>query len=178
MNTREDFIQNIENLLRTYTRGIPFFDKLDESIQNESFYQNILMPFILEHFPDLIENYTIVVSGGFGRWRVNSNDLLNKNSCIKLLLVNGGLRNRRAEVDNLDYLHDEIINHHFILLDDSFYSGNTRNSIQHEIERQGGFFDGTIIAYDGAKRKEEKVWGVYRYYDHHNLQGQKIKIVG
>jgi len=53
----------------------------------------------------------------------------------------------------------------FILLDDSFYSGQTRNLIQAELERHGGRIVHTYVVYDGSRNRDPEVTGMYRYYD-------------
>lgn len=176
MKNKYDFVKHIDCLLEKYVGGVPFFDKLDESIRNEEFYRNVLIPFAHTYFPKLFETHHIIVSGGFGRWRVNSSCFATS-VCSNFLIVNGGMRDGLAPIDNLDYLADRIKNKRFVFLDDSFYSGTTRDFIKNEIERLGGFFDGTIVAYDGAPVKQDGVFGVYRYYDYHNEKGEKYERV-
>lgn len=44
-----------------------------------------------------------------------------------------------------------------------------------EIDRLGGIFLGTYVAYDGSKNKECDVHSLYRYYDYHDVLGRPLK---
>lgn len=173
MKTKEEFVEKINELLDKYIGGVPFFDELDKTIRDQEFHTQLLRPFMYEIFPDPYKEINIIVSGGFGRWALNS-IFFNKLGHVRFLIVNGGMRDGLVEIDNLNYLASRIKNQDFIFLDDSFYSGNTRDQIKNEIERLGGSFKGTVVAYDGAPKRDPNVYSIYRYYDYHNNKGEKI----
>ncbi len=86
---------------------------------------------------------------------------------LGLILVTGGLRTT-APMDDLWYVRQKLERgqgQDFILLDDSFYSGQTRNLIRAELERQGGRLVHTYVVYDGSRERDPNVSALYRYYD-------------
>ena len=89
-------------------------------------------------------------------------------------LVPGGLRHDASKI-NLAPFADNIKGNTFLFIDDSYFSGKTALVVKEEIERLGGVFKGTLVAYDGSKVKEENVWSLYRYYDYHDILGRKIE---
>ena len=89
-------------------------------------------------------------------------------------LVPGGLRHDPSKI-NLEPFADQIDGKHFMFIDDSYFSGKTVAVVKEEIERLGGNFLGTLVVYDGAKEKNVNVWSLYRYYDHHDILGRKLR---
>ena len=88
-------------------------------------------------------------------------------------LVPGGLRHDPSKI-NLAPFKDQIEGRHFVFLDDSYFSGKTAMVVKEEIEKLGGVFVGTLVAYDGAKVRDKDVWSLYRYYDYHDILGRKL----
>ena len=92
---------------------------------------------------------------------------LNNAFGVDLILVTGGLRTT-APMDDLWYVRQKLERgqgRDFVLLDDSFYSGQTRNLIREELERQGGRLVHTYVVYDGNRERDPDVSALYRYYD-------------
>lgn len=173
MKTIKEFEKNIEYLLETYVGGVPFFDKLDESIRNQEFWRGVFLPAIHDLMGYEMYDYYLIFSGGFARWKINSS-ILNGVCPHNYIIVNGGMRDKDAEVDNLSYLEHILHGRKCLFVDDSFYSGGTRDKIKNEVIRLGGIFVGTYVAYDGSQVKEDDVHSLYRYYDHYNNKGERL----
>lgn len=79
----------------------------------------------------------------------------------QVILVNGGLR---QEDTKAQILVNQIDVDDFILFDDSFYSGTTRNKIEEALKeiRQGCKIIQTVCIYDGGK--DPNVTSLYKYY--------------
>lgn len=148
----------VKDCLAQHEGGEKFFDYLDENIRvNMNILDLLSVKFLLGNDFD-----KIVVSGKFGRMFANyyMNDLYTDDA--KIIMVNGGLR-KDEPIDDLSHLN--IKGKKFIFVDDSFYSGKTRNVIKAEIERLGGKLIQTYVVYDGSKEKDKTVRSLYRYYD-------------
>ena len=89
-------------------------------------------------------------------------------------LVPGGLRHDPSKINLAPFKH-QIEGRYFVFLDDSYFSGKTAMVVKEEIEKLGGIFVGTLVAYDGAKVRDENVWSLYRYYDYHDILGRKLE---
>ena len=66
---------------------------------------------------------------------------------------------------DLSYLRPIIRGNDFIFVDDSYYSGTTRDIINAELNKYGGKITRTFVVYDGSKEKDDSVFSLYRYYD-------------
>ena len=139
----------IQYLLDKYVEGQLYFTMLDKSIQHKLIIDKL--------FSIAPENNTIIVSGGFGRF-------IKRNYPEKnILLLNGGLRYLKRI--SLEPIVNQIKKKDFILMDDSYYLGRTRNVIRAEIERLGGNFKYTYVVYDGCKYKDKEVTSLFRYHE-------------
>lgn len=145
----------VKQMLEEHEGGTIFFDNLDQAVQQKPLIESLL-GLANEHCKD---RHGIIVSGKFGRYFTNLIDMKNQ-----LLVVNGGLRSGNP-IDDISYLKLEGMK--FIFLDDSFYSGKTRDVIKNELEKNGAKLVKTFVVYDGSKEKDESVYGLYRYYDNH-----------
>lgn len=147
-------------MLEEYEGGEQFFDNLDANIQHETIIYRLL---------DLIpaKHRNIIVSGKFGRFFSNwyNSEIDYGVTLDKIIAVEGGLR--KGIKLNLDYMSNFIRGKEFIFIDDSFYSGKTRDAVKSEIERHSGKLANTYVVYDGSKEKDGTVHSLYRYYDNH-----------
>jgi len=150
-------ILKINDLLERFVGGEIFFDELDDYIKTDINIIKKMEELMRNRLPPRNE-YKIIVSGEFGL------NLINLGGTVDLV-VKGGLR-KGAKI-NLDFVKKKIEGYKFAFVDDSFFKGRTRNVIKAEIERLGGEFLGTVVAYDGSIKKDENVHSLYRYYDHH-----------
>jgi hypothetical protein len=159
---KNQMFEKVNVLLEKYVGGQIFFTELDKAVK---FNQEIL-----EELVDKAENFhncLTIASGEIG--------LSMHNLGVKVdFLVPGGLRHDPTKI-NLEPFADRIEGQDFIFVDDSYFSGKTAMVVKEEIERLGGRFVGSLVAYDGSKYKEENVWSLYRYYDYHDLLGRPLK---
>lgn len=147
----------VKDMLEEHKGGTAFFDHLDEAIQKDET--------IVNSFIDMIpDDYGIIGSGKFGRFFLNYFKQQRPAEARTIITVNGGLR-KQETIDDLSYL--DLQHRELIFVDDSFYSGKTRNKVQMEVERNGGLVIATYVLYDGSHEKDETVHSLYRYHDFH-----------
>lgn len=153
----------VDKLLEQYIGGQIFFTELDKAVK---FNIDILEELIYQA-KTIFPKAKLIASGEIG--------LSMHNLGVQVdYLVPGGLRFNPEKI-NLEPFKDKIENQDFLFIDDSYFSGRTATVIKEEIERYGGRFVGTYVAYDGSKNKETDVYSLYRYYDYHDVLGRKIK---
>ena len=160
----------VQELLDRHVGGVPFFDHLDAAWRLPRGWpvvQHLLARAAVQPHPSnpapfekTFPGATAVSTGRFGMF-------LNNAFGVDLILATGGLRTT-APMDDLWYVRQKLERgqgRDFILLDDSFYSGQTRNLIREELERQGGRLVHTYVVYDGNRERDPDVSALYRYYD-------------
>lgn len=162
---KNKIFEKVNELLEQYIGGQIFFTELDKAVK---FDRDVLESLVAEaHNLGLDHTFCTIASGEIG--------LAMHNLGVPIdYLVPGGLRHDPSKI-NLAPFADKIKGKRFIFIDDSYFSGKTAVVVKEEIERLGGIFTGTLVAYDGSKAKEENVWSLYRYYDYHDILGRKIK---
>ena len=82
-----------------------------------------------------------------------------------VILVEGGLRSGKTPT----IFRQNFTKTKFILLDDSFYSGTTKDAIERSlkmIDSQARIVK-TFVIYDGSKVKKNNIFSMFRYYDHY-----------
>lgn len=155
----------VNELLEQYIGGQIFFTELDKAVKFDKDVLDELVSYADEVF-DLNTIFTIA-SGEIG--------LAMHNLGVNIdYLVPGGLRHDPSKI-NLEPFKYNIEGNKFLFIDDSYFSGKTAMVVKEEIERLGGTFVGTLVAYDGAKVEEKNVWSLYRYYDYHDVLGRKLQ---
>lgn len=153
----------VNKLLEQYIGGQIFFTELDKAVK---FDANILTELVIKVQAEYAQDVKTIASGEIG--------LAMHNLGVQVdFLVPGGLRHDPSKI-NLAPFVDKIKDKKFVFIDDSYFSGRTAFVIQEEIEKLGGIFIGSVVAYDGAKVKDDTVDSLYRYYDHHDLLGRPI----
>jgi hypothetical protein len=150
----------VVELLKKYTGGVRFFDAIDAYWRSNRDGWELVDEYF-HAVTGLFDNIGFISTGRFGMF------LHNRYPDWDFLLVTGGLRSG-APMDRLDYLQGNLKGRPFLLLDDSYYSGTTFSRIAAEVERLGGRLYGAYVIYDGSPVKEERVWSLYRYYDHYS----------
>lgn len=152
--------KTVIKLLNEHQGGTKFFHALDELIRKDVNILNVICGNL--NFKDYYDG--IILSGKFGRVFASyytsrsTYHLFND----ELIVVNGGLR-KDNPIDDLSYI--DLKGKNYIFVDDSFYSGKTRDIIKAEVERLGGNLVETYVVYDGSKEKDDAVNSIYRYYD-------------
>ena len=151
----------VEDTLKEFVEGQEFFTNLDLRIRNRE-----CIEILLSHIPKEFKDCRIIFTGSFGR------TALREFPRETYMLLPGGLRHMKEY--NLSVFKSFISGKKFILLDDSFCSGRTRNLVEKEIALQGGELKRTFVIYDGSQYQDNRIESLYRYFDYHNLQGEKI----
>lgn len=147
----------VKKMLEDHEGGAVFFDNLDKAVQQKPILYELLD--LVKSNTDSKKTYGVIVSGKFGRY------FANHVQCGEpFLIVSGGLR-KGNPIDDLSC--SSIKDTDFIFLDDSFYSGVTRDVIKNELEKNGARLVKTFVIYDGSKEKDDTVHSLYRYYDNH-----------
>jgi hypothetical protein len=135
-----------------YRGGEAFFEHLDNEVRDKSIMNLLLKQGLLNH-----EN--IVVSGKFGIFFYS----VYKSIFQNIIVGDGGLRGVEKEL-RLELSCDFVRGRNFAFVDDSFYSGITRDKFTAEIRRLGGDIQQSFVIYDGSKAKDDSVTSLYRYY--------------
>ena len=154
----------VNKLLEEYIGGQIFFTALDKAVKFDFSILDQLMRAVRTRFGT---DVCTIASGEIG--------LAMHNFGVKAdFLVPGGLRHDPSKI-HLEPFKDSIKDNKFVFVDDSYFSGRTALVVKEEIERLGGIFLGTYVAYDGSKHREQDVHSLYRYYDHHDALGRPLK---
>jgi len=145
----------VETCVRKHTGGEEFFTALDLRLKDRTILCSLLDEVLKFQYPE-VESMGLVVSGKFGQFVSDNSPTGN------ILHVSGGLREDKP-LEIIRHLEDTECKH-FIFLDDSFYSGKTRDTIKEYLESNGNTLLETFVVYDGSKEKDENVHSLYRYY--------------
>lgn len=149
----EDFFNHVDNMIRGHKSIIDAaYDKLIQWCYDQHLWIN-------RGIPTFGWN-GIILTGSFGRAVMNYMSNTLKRDFEQVILVNGGLRSG-AECE---ILVNSINVDEFILFDDSFYSGTTRDKIEEALQnvRQGCKIIHTVCVYDGGH--DSNVTSLYKYF--------------
>lgn len=175
----------IDSIVKSISSEIPggnkFFDKIDDAIKkNEN--QDIILELFNRIYNDFNFNFNMIISGGFGdlvMYLLKSKKIICHGS---ILQVAGGITSHfgnmnSAQINNakIEKVVGDIYNKDFIFIDDSYYSGTTKISIDNFLKK---FFSSKIIKtyviYDGNDTKSKDRISLYNYYDWN--RGSKRKL--
>ena len=154
----------IAEILKQHEGGEEFFDALDSMVRGD---MDILHTFLNCVYSELdyTKEYSLILSGQFGHAIMSIYGVKLFDDFSDVILVEGGLRSGKTPT----IFRQNFTKTKFILLDDSFYSGTTKD----EIERSLKMVDGeagivkTFVIYDGSKVKKNNIFSMFRYYDHY-----------
>lgn len=160
----------VKQMLEEHEGGEVFFDNLDEAIRDknilEKFYDNVCKVFMCGGRYD-----AVIMSGRFSRAMLNYTSILY--DCFEYygmdcICVNGSLRGD-GRVEDFSICEPSFYegSPKFLFLDDSFYSGKTRDKIKAKLESYGAELVHTHVLYDGCYETHDDVSSMYRYYDNH-----------
>jgi len=154
--------EKISEILKTHKEGEAFFNALDYIIRGDRNILGEFMKFVYASNMDF-KKYNLVLSGNFGMALIQNYGKELYNTFNNVFIVTGGVRKGNIP----EFYNTDFGNKDFIFLDDSFYSGNTRNTIDNEIDRIDSFSQIvlTFVIYDGSQEKEHNVHSLYRYYE-------------
>lgn len=155
----------IEILKRHPEGGEAFFNALDLIIRSD---KNLLRDYIEWVSKYCSPNMSVgcVVTGSFGRMLASVyNDWLNK-TFGQVIIVNGGIRSGSP----VELPVFEVPKQMYVLLDDSYYSGMTANTIEKELQiiNPKTKIDRVFVIYDGSKGWVDGIYAMYRYYEKSN----------
>lgn len=154
----------IAEILKQHEGGEEFFDALDAMVRGDMDILNTFLNFVYFEIGDTKE-YSLILSGQFGNalMSIYGTNLFKDFSDV--ILVEGGLRSGKTPT----IFRQNFTETKFILLDDSFYSGTTKNTIERAlkvVDSQAKIVK-TFVIYDGSKTKEYNLYSMFRYYDHY-----------
>lgn len=158
MNTNDKIIE----ILKQHPEGgETFFNALDLMLRSDFDILAELKELIRKNITNL-KNVNIILSGHFGIALIN-NDNFWLSQFKNFYLIQGGLRGNDEGEFLKDYKTDSSEN---IFVDDSFYSGTTRNKIDSLIRDKGLIkgINSTFVIYDGSPLIQKDVHSLFKYY--------------
>lgn len=158
MNTNDKIIE----ILKQHPEGGEiFFNALDLMLRSDFDILAELKELIRKNITNL-KNVNIILSGHFGIALIN-NDNFWLSQFKNFYLIQGGLRGNDEGEFLKDYKTDSSEN---IFVDDSFYSGTTRNKIDSLIRGRGLIkgINSTFVIYDGNPLIQKDVHSLFKYY--------------
>lgn len=158
MNTNDKIIE----ILKQHPEGgETFFNALDLMLRSDFDILAELKELIRKNITNL-KNVNIILSGHFGIALIN-NDNFWLSQFKNFYLIQGGLRGNDEGEFLKDYKTDSSEN---IFVDDSFYSGTTRNKIDSLIKSKGLIkgINSTFVVYDGNPLIQKDVHSLFKYY--------------
>ena len=154
----------IAEILKQHEGGEEFFDALDAMVRGDMDILHTFLNFVYSEIGDT-EEYSLILSGQFGNAVMGICGAKLFENFFDVILVEGGLRSGKTPT----IFRQTFVNTKFIMLDDSFYSGTTRDSIERSlkmIDSQAEIVK-TFVIYDGSKIKKNNIFSMFRYYDHY-----------
>ena len=157
--------EKIGNILKRHPEGKEFFDALDYTIRSD---RNILKEFWLFAFDEVFstgdnnQTYNLIISGRFANALMTHFAFECTRNFNKVIITNGNLRN-----GELPEIYISTINSKpFIFLDDSFYSGKTRDTLEKALQEinPNSKIIKTIVVYDGSIIPQSNVKSMFRYH--------------
>ena len=153
----------VEILRRHPDGGERFFDALDLMVRGDKDILEDFLRWVANYYGSIEPDIVVVLTGSFGRVIASNAGKWLRTSFGGIVIVNGGIRSGRPV--ELPITHADT--DRFILLDDSYYSGKTKEAIERAIKeiRPTAKIEKTFVVYDGSKVRDPDVLGIFRYYD-------------
>ena len=154
----------IAEILKQHEGGEEFFDALDAMVRGDMDILNTFLNFAYSEIEDTGE-YSLILSGQFGNALMGIYGAKLFEDFSSVILVEGGLRSGKTPT----IFRQTFVNTKFIMFDDSFYSGTTKDAIERAlkmIDSQARIIK-TFVIYDGSKVKKNNIFSMFRYYDHY-----------
>ena len=154
----------IAEILKQHEGGEEFFDALDAMVRGDMDILNTFLNFAYSEIGDTGE-YSLILSGQFGNALMSIYGAKLFEDFSSVILVEGGLRSGKTPT----IFRQTFVNTKFVMLDDSFYSGTTKDAIERAlkmIDSQAKIVK-TFVIYDGSKVKKNNIFSMFRYYDHY-----------
>jgi len=147
-------LEKVNTILSQSPGGEEFFNILDNSILND---MSDLISLIIDMVPSY---YTLILTGKFGKHV--SQRLGTEYPYRNHILCNGGIR-KGTYPEILS--HSEVCNKNAIMIDDSFYSGKTYETIKAFLSDKGISLNRCVVMYDGSKDHHQHVNSLFRYWN-------------
>ena len=156
--------EKIAEILRQHPEGEPFFDALDAMVRGDMDILHTFLNFVYSEL-DYTKEYSLILSGQFGNAIMSIYGVKLFDDFSDVILVEGVLRSGKTPT----IFRQNFTKTKFILLDDSFYSGTTKDAIERSlkmVDSQAKIVK-TFVIYDGSKIKKNNLYSMFRYYDHY-----------
>jgi len=162
----------IEQILKQHSGGEAFFDALDMMIRSDVDILRLSVSHLLNNILNRTDSNVLILTGQFGEAVINQyGDMLYKHF-KGIVLLPGGLRKSKYDVQVYDRAANGFINLHktypdarYYLFDDSFYAGRTRDLIKNTVESLiNKSVIRTIVIYDGSIDYQWDVKSLFRYH--------------
>lgn len=154
----------IAEILKQHEGGEEFFDALDAMVRGDMDILHTFLNFVYSELGDTRE-YSLILSGQFGNALMGIYGAKLFEDFSDVILVEGGLRSDKTPT----IFRQSFVNTKFIMLDDSFYSGTTKDALERALkmtDSQARIVK-TFVIYDGSKVKKNNIFSMFRYYDHY-----------
>jgi len=158
----------VSAILSEHPGGESFFNCLDEKLASIHYFDWIHLK-VSEFVRAVQETHGVdcryICSGAFGSLFMGYLNMIGETE-IRGYHVRGGLRKETSLPPlMLTAFEDDLIGKICIFVDDSFYSGRTRDKIKLAVESCEAILGATIVLYDGAAKVDESVFSLTRFYD-------------
>ena len=157
----------VEECLEKYEGGNAYFHAMDDKIKYD--------PEILDELLNAIGyGRLLILNGAFGFQMVHHIEAQNK-SYPYILLVGSPRKQEEISVYAMNLYGGKKAYPTGIFLDDTYFSGRTYYYVKGYIEAMFGYpIKEAYVAYDGSKHRDTNVQSLYRYYDYHDVLGNKL----
>lgn len=160
--------EKVAEILKEHPEGEDFFNTLDMMIKGDNDILDSFMAFFKLHVDRIVSppknRIGIILSGEFGHIIAN-NYMKDFSEFGEVIIVNGGIRTGKE----VNLYKTNLKCSSYIFLDDSYYSGLTKESIQEALTKidENVLITHTFVVYDGGKEVQDAPFSMYRYYDKH-----------
>lgn len=155
----------VRQLISEHEGGESFFDALDDAIREDRNFCEQLFNMATDTPRCNLKETLIVGSGKFAK--VFDDWLKSKHYKIQFLPLQGNLR-ELFNINVVDEIKEKLVSFpnikNAVIIDDSFFSGKTIQSIVVALYTAGIDTLGACVVYDGSKTKYDKLNSLFRYY--------------
>lgn len=166
-----DFIQAINEGGNIAIFNFPFQEKVDEFITSPENI-DLIEKIFKEIHKDYPEEIDIISSGSFGNWILELIESGKINFNGNVVVMNGSIRkvkeDRFNEVKVINKRYKDISNKKFVFVDDSYFSGGTRDRIKNFLKPLGSKIIKTYVIYTHNIEDPNIVYSIYSYSEHHD----------